>query len=186
MPIFDNYRKKFHVIHKRKFSNLNVDFVYNNNSVDNNNNNDISDLWFKNLTDTGIPKDVINVVALGSKYNVKSQLNENSVIEIIKNVESLFDRYNTRNIVTFDEVQVEYIRATVLNNINFNLKRSGHVSINEKIFQNKLKLTLNFLRHNKNIFFTMADKGKSNISGKNPIICIKLSYYYLIVLLILN
>ena len=62
------------------------------------------------------------------------------------------------------------IREKITNNINMTLKKVNHISNEEKSFTNKLNTTKTFLKNNRNILFTRADKG-------NVTVCLNKSDY---------
>ena len=43
--------------------------------------------WFKNISSIEISSEIMNIVALGPKYNLKVEASEKDVIDVIKNLE---------------------------------------------------------------------------------------------------
>ena len=60
----------------------------------------------------------------------------------------------------------EKIRRSTLCVINKSLHNTEHISYTDKILENKIKKTNKFLKDNKEIFFTKADKGNVTVAIK--------------------
>lgn len=105
--------------------------------------NDTNNNWFKNLTDSDIPKNVIDVLALGNKYNVNNSLDNKSIISNNK----------------INEYLANDIRYKLINNANHFIKKTKHISIDDRLIAKKSSDTKKFLKDNDNVIFTHADKG---------------------------
>ena len=53
----------------------------------NNHNNIHYNIWFKNISSIEIPNEIMDIVALGPKFNLKVDASEKDVIGVIKNLE---------------------------------------------------------------------------------------------------
>ena len=58
------------------------------------------------------------------------------------------------------------IREKVTNNIMHNFNKGTHISMEDRNFASKLKVTKQFLKNNPNIFFTNADEGNLTLCLK--------------------
>ena len=122
------------------------------------------DSWFRNLSDLQISSDVVDIVSLGPNYSVPQKISKQDVIDTIKNVESSLLSLDINS-----DLKNE-IREKVTNNIMHNFNKDANISMEDRNFANKLKVTKQFLKNNPDIFFTNADKG-------NLTVCLKKSTY---------
>ena len=106
IPIFDKIRDRSVQVHNRKILNLKKSQLHNGYIYNSGSPNSNSNLWFKNYTDIDIPKSIINVVSLRQKHNIQTKSDERSVIDVVKNLESFFMKYNNNEITTFTDIQV--------------------------------------------------------------------------------
>ena len=120
--------------------------------------------WVLNLRDVHLPEVVVNTVALGSKYNITSRLNQPDVILTIKNLEN-----KLTNAKIESDIKNE-IRENISNIIKNNRNRDTHIALEDREFTKNLTLTKRFLHENPQIFFTHADKG-------NLTVCFNLTDY---------
>lgn len=121
--------------------------------------------WFKNLSSNEIPNEIIQIVSLGQKFNLNKNLDEKSIINIIKNVEHLIERdgYSDQD-GHFSNTDIEDIRNIIIRNILNNMNKTRHISYIEKVFEHQVNMCRKFLKNNPNIFFTMADKGNVTVA----------------------
>ena len=122
------------------------------------------DSWFRNLSDLQIPSDVVDIVSLGPNDSVPQKISKQDVIDTIKNVESSLLSLDINS-----DLKNE-IREKVTNNIMHNFNKDTHISMKDRNFANKLKVTKQFLKNNPDIVFANADKG-------NLTVCLKKSTY---------
>ena len=117
--------------------------------------------WIINLSDVLLPPKVVDMVSLGPKLNVKSNiLYKNDIVDTIKNVESKLGIIDIDNNVKND------IRAVITKNIRQNLKNKVDLSHTEKIFEENVKITKLVLKNQKEkdkVFFTKVDKGNVTV-----------------------
>lgn len=149
---FDHVSQK-----QKKMSNLvkvndNVDFDF----------TDLTNTWFKNLTEIDIPRDVIEVASLGNKFNfTKPNIQKNDIINVVKNVEN--------SLYNFDPQTQNKIRHIITDSISTQQKankKMKHINKFEKDLTEKLERTSTFLNENNDIFFTPADKGNVTVALK--------------------
>ena len=113
--------------------------------------------WVKNLSDTEIPSDVPDIVSLGSSFSSVSSISKDDVCTIVKIVENCLQSLDINHTIKNE------IREIITNNVNMTLKKVNHISNEEKSFTNKLNITKTFLKNNRNILFTRADKGNVTV-----------------------
>ena len=118
------------------------------------------------LQPVSLPPEVVDIVSLCPKFNVKlNVLSKNDIVYTIKNLESKLSVIDIGNNVKNE------IRSVITNNTRQNLKNKIALSYTEKLFEHNLKMTKLFIKNNKdNIFFTKADKG-------NVTVCMKVDAY---------
>ena len=105
------------------------------------------DSWFRNLSDLQILSDVVDIVSLGPNYSVPQKISKQDVIDTIKNVESSLLSLDINS-----DLKNEIIEK-VTNNIMHNFNKDTHISMEDRNFANKLKVTKQFLKNNLDIFF---------------------------------
>ena len=72
-----------------------------------NNNKDYQDPWLINLSDTCIPKNVLDILRLGSDFNSQFTTNKNNhIFEIVKDLEA--------NLIKFPEKCHDELRHRIL------------------------------------------------------------------------
>lgn len=104
----------------------------NNNSI-NTNDNDINSItstnnidqrrWFRNLSGTDIPNEVIEVTLPGPKFNLTTKLNNKLVIDCIKNIEQ------TLSDPKLGRYQNDRIRAKLINNFNLQFNKKPRITL---------------------------------------------------------
>ena len=109
--------------------------------------------WFKNLTDIQIPNYVVDTLSLGEKFNFKIDLNYKDFFEILKSVAVFYNK-------NLDYDMINKIKRRSLCIVNKNIHNKQHININDRIISYKLEKTKKFMKDNKDILFTRADKGK--------------------------
>ena len=145
-------------------SNTNNNF-FDNLMVDDNNNSDVDDNlnvpnkenWFINLTDKQIPKDVVDIVSLGAKFNFKVTPDQKDYFELLKAIENPY----------YKNINDTKIKRKALCIINKQIHNKSHIKINDRILQNKIVITKKFMRQNKDILFMNADKSNFTIAIGN-------------------
>ena len=110
------------------------------------------DSWFRNLFDIQIPSDVVDIVSLGPNYSAPQKISKQHVIDTIKNIESSFLSLDINS-----DLKNE-IREKVTNNIMHNFNKDTHISMEDRNFANKLKVTKQFLKNNRDIFLPLLTK----------------------------
>lgn len=131
----------------------------NTNSVNYSNINLMSEKWFHNLTDLEIPKDIIEIVSLGPKFNFQHTLDKENIIKTIKNTQQLLD-YNNQD----DDIKSS-IKTLIVDTILSHKEPPRHISYKEKINILKLKKASAYSKENK-IMYTVADKGGATVAIK--------------------
>lgn len=113
--------------------------------------------WIQNFTNTDIPRDVLEILSLGIKFNTQAKMNNRENVELIKNLEHMLWINNCTN-----DVQNK-VRDIVVNEmLHSNRKKYVHVSTFERCLQQKIRATSEFLK-NENVFVTFADKGNVTV-----------------------
>ena len=164
-----NYNEKLKQRHHKKLESIiisnqlpnNIIDPYNSlsNAIDDNNNNNT---WFINLTNTDIPKNVVDTVSLGQKFSTRTSLNNKNAIETIKNIENLLGTYD------FPKETKDDIRHNTIANINHYLNNNNkHINAIDRIFLKNSKETKSFLNEHNDIFFTNSDKGNMTVALQN-------------------
>ena len=108
--------------------------------------------WIKNLSDTDIPPDVVDVVSLGPSFSNVSNITRDDVFTIVKNMKNCLQFLDVNNTVKND------IREKITDNINGTLKKVNYISKEERSFTKKLSITKSFLKNNPNIFLPKPTK----------------------------
>ena len=120
--------------------------------------------WLKNLSDTQVPPDVIDIVSLGPNFSHTRLVSKNDVLSSIKNIEQRLYSLDVEMSIKND------IRKEVTENLNWTLKKQTQISTEERNFTKKLIATKKLLKNNPNIMSTKADKG-------NVTVCLNKSDY---------
>ena len=129
----------------------------NHNSIDSANEN--VNKWLINLTKNSLPDYVENVLSLGEKFNFCPQTDKKSVLHIYKNLE---------NFIQMNELpDVDLVREKIVHCIIKDGKNKKHLTSFEKNLQYNIKKTRTFLRHNKDLLITRADKGNATVIINN-------------------
>lgn len=145
-----DYINKFNRIISNKQSHDNK----HNSSTNSDSNNKFTQNSFKNLTNLEIPKNVVEIVSLGPKFNkTKNHIDKKDAINIIKNVE-----YGLRTFQT-DNDSKQKLKSGIIGIIKNNSKNKKHISREERIFNKKIKDTYFFKKQHPDIMFTNSDKG---------------------------
>lgn len=113
----------------------------------------VQDNWFKNISDTIIPPDISDFLALGPKFSIKPSTRDVSIPHILANIECATAKLPT---------QERNLALTRVTNILTNYVQhhdNGDPQLN-KIF-NKTK---KFLKDNPQIIVTRADKGNVTVA----------------------
>ena len=183
--VCDKLSEKQNIIHEKKFSNIknqtfnfqhlknNQIYLHHTNNVTDMNkktNNNHKEKWFINLTNIEIPKNVTNTVALGSKFSFNTNINQNDIIDIIKNMEATFKymkHLEKQQSDNFNELiftqKIQKIRNNITNSLNNNINKKKHIPFNDLNFQQNIKYAQKFLKENNNIMFIQADKSGSTV-----------------------
>ena len=110
------------------------------------------DSWLRNLSHLQIPSDIVNIVSLGPNYCAPPKISKQDIIDTIKNVESSLLSLDINS-----DLKNE-IREKVTNNIMHNFNKDTHISMEDRNFVNKLKVTKQFLKDNPDIFLLILTK----------------------------
>uniref|UniRef100_A0ABD2W8E4 Reverse transcriptase domain-containing protein n=1 Tax=Trichogramma kaykai TaxID=54128 RepID=A0ABD2W8E4_9HYME len=130
--------------------------------------------WLINLTNTPMPKEFVDIVSLGPKFKLPTNWRKSNVVDTIKNVESCISQ------LRLEETDVQNdIRNIVVNNLKSSTKNMMNVSKSDQLLNDKLQQTRDFLKDNKHLFFTKADKG-------NVTVCMEVDEYNNKMSLLLN
>ena len=116
---------KLNIKQNKKFNNIR-------NTIKTNQLNINTDKWFKNLTDKNIPKNVIETVSLGQKFNPPCELNDHLVVNVIKQLENLIPNKK------LPEDTANEIRNQLLNKISQHRNKTNHTDLTDKIVENKI------------------------------------------------
>ena len=118
-----------------------------------NNNN-----WFINMSSFNIPEDIARFVSLGHKFNLPYASNKDLAFQYIKSTEQ-FISYNSIN-----EDLANNIRCSLNDILNSNRNNNKHINSKDKEILHKFEKTKTFLKMNRKIMFTMADKGNTTVA----------------------
>ena len=141
----------------------------------NNHNNIHYNNWFKNISSIEILNEIMDIVALGPKFNLKVVPSEKDIIDVIKNLEKSLQHIEYNNKVSNDisvnnnnnnkdiKKFTDSIRRDAVHSLKNATKNTKHVSLQDKWLIYRVKSVKKFLKNNKNIFFTYADKGNVTI-----------------------
>ena len=117
----------------------------------------VEDRWIVNLSDVTLPKYVINVLKLGKKFNFNDKVDNKIILEMVKNLEVYLNKHT-------DLKQCNKIRSHFLSIIS---KFQNRVLSNNSTFEKQLKidieLTKTFIKNNKDLLITKADKGSATV-----------------------
>ncbi|XP_023313828.1 uncharacterized protein LOC111693448 [Trichogramma pretiosum] len=105
--------------------------------------------WLINLTKTEIPAEVADILSRGPKFNVPSQWCTRNAVETVKNLESC--------------ISANDIRCTVLENFKRTASNKNHFNRFDYETHIKMRQARSFLKNNKHLFFTKADKGNATV-----------------------
>ena len=117
----------------------------------------LQDRWNVNLSDVTLPKYAIYVLKLGEKFNFNDKVDNKIILEMVKNLELYLNKHT-------DFKQSNKIRSHFLSIIS---KFQNRVLSNNSTFEKQLKidikLTKTFMKNNKDLFITKADKGNATV-----------------------
>ena len=113
--------------------------------------------FFKNLTDTQIPNQVIDVVSLGPKFSIRENTSKKDIIDTVKNVE-----ISLRDSEVPSALKSE-IREKVSSNLRSGFRQQKHMTTNDRNLNIKLRETKKFIKNNPDIMFTTSDKGNVTV-----------------------
>ena len=111
-----------------------------------------SDPWFVNLTDVQVPDSVQDILRLGKDFS-SNMINDKSkqMIEIVKDIEANIHKIPKSDQQDFRNKVLHLSKGLVE-------KKSLHISSIDRKFVNNFKKTKEFLRKNKDLMGTNADK----------------------------
>ena len=107
-----------------------------------------------NLTDLEIPAYAKEVLSLGQSFNFKIDMNHNDFFEILKDMENSIWSNNENN---------DKLRRLTLCTLNKYLHKKVHICNEDRILDKKINMTKKFLKNNKQILVTRADKGSITV-----------------------
>ena len=122
---FSSLRKRHDHTHAKKFLSL----------IKGKNRNNVSHEranWLKNLSDTQVPPEVIDIVSLGPNFSHTRRVSKDDVLSSIKNIEQRLYSLDIEMSIKND------IREKVTGNLNWTLKKQTQISTKERNFTKKL------------------------------------------------
>lgn len=111
--------------------------------------------WVKNLTNTDIPKNIMEVLALGPKFSIPYNRNNLPITDIIASVETCIDK--------LDKDTKNKVRSEIVNNIIEHKHKMNHINRQNNNLFRQIKQTKTFLKENEHILITRADKGNVTV-----------------------
>lgn len=117
--------------------------------------------WIKNLTNVPLPQDVSEIVSLGRKHALPTDIGKKEIITTIKNLEEKLEFAERSKII--DKNTSDEIRISVTQCLKSSSRSKSHITREDKDFNKKLKKTKSFIKENPSIFFTNADKGNLTV-----------------------
>lgn len=112
--------------------------------------------WFINLTETHVPENVANVLALGNKYAAPSKLEDSHIVETISQIEASMHH--------LDPDDKNQTRNKVVNIITNAVKQSSSAQRLSLMFLgNDINATKKFIRENTTLIVSRADKGNTTV-----------------------
>ena len=118
-----------------------------------------NDNWFINMSNINIPREIVQDVALGLKFNTPTEtIDKKTAFECIKSTEQ-FLIYNKIN----DELAND-IRCSMNDTLNSKHNVTRHIPIQERQLINNINKTKVFFKKNVDLMFTMADKGNVTVA----------------------
>ena len=108
--------------------------------------------WLKNLSDTQVHPEVIDIVSLGPNFSHTRRVSKDDVLFSIKNIEQRL--YSYLDV----EMLIKNDREKVTQNLNWTLKKQIQISTEERNFTKKLIATKKFLKNNPNIVGWMQER----------------------------
>ena len=120
----------------------------------------LQDRWIVKLSDVTLPKYVINVLKLREKFNFNDKVDNKIILEMVKNLELYLNKHT-------DFKQSNKIRSHFLSIISkFHNRVLSNNSTVEKQLKIDIKLTKTFIKNNKDLLITKADKGNATVIMK--------------------
>ena len=112
----------------------------------------VKDNWLKNLTNTQLPAEVKNFLALGPKFSLQPSIKDFSIIKFLADFESIINNSTIENKVLHT--------AQVTNILTNYTHKNKHLN---KIWLPTLKTTRQFLKDNPDTIVLKADKGNITV-----------------------
>lgn len=148
-------------------NNLDKDRISQNNNIKQDDNKVNTDLnsnsnnikWFVNLTDIDFPEFVKSTLNLGDKFNFTINNDNKTIFNMFKDLESSLKH------TYLDDDSINTIRNKIVNSIEKNCNKKIHISINDRILNENIQKTKQYIQNNKDrVLFTKADKGNITVA----------------------
>lgn len=111
--------------------------------------------WIKNLTDKQVPTNVLMVLSLGEKFSVKQHLDDDTIIDAVARIEAA--------ISILPENERQTIRCNTANILKNHKSAPKSRNFQEKLFLEDVKAAELFVKRNRDILVTKADKGSVTV-----------------------
>jgi len=116
--------------------------------------------WLVNLSNKKIPDNVLDILSLGDKFSIPVNQNDrkdriNSVVEVAKNLEI--------NCCKIPNELVDSTRSAVVKALRGFLCKNKHVNHIDRHITSSFNVCQKFLKNNKDILVTKADKGQATV-----------------------
>jgi len=120
--------------------------------------NVIHDKWFVNLSKKPIPEEVRMLLQLGEKFGLPCTGKDQGkiIVEFMKCME--------KNLFKEGDVISSAVRNQSIPIIKRMFNKTGNINMNDKLLLRCLQSTKNFVKDNKDIFFTKTDKGNATVA----------------------
>jgi len=99
-------------------------------------------------------------LSLGGRFGLPVNIKDgndrkNTILDVIKNVEA--------SIHNFPEAMIDNVRSMIVNSLNRNLHSNKHLNYMDRHIYNEFNKCRKFLKNNKDILVTTADKGQVTV-----------------------
>jgi len=116
--------------------------------------------WIVNKSSSVIPEDILNFLSLGGKFGLPVNIKDgndrkNTILDVIKNVEA--------SIHIFPEAMMDNVRSMIVNSLNRNVHANKHLSYMDRYIYDEFNKCRKFLKNNKDVLVTTADKGQVTV-----------------------
>jgi hypothetical protein len=139
--------------HTKKFDKLREEFLTENNI-------NINEKWFINLTDLIVPLEVKWLLSLGKNFAVPTKIKKIELFHIIADTESILENVE-------DLRDRDVLRAKVCNILHNNINKKNIFTPLDRFLVETKKITDEFLKTHIDIIVVQADKGKATVLMSN-------------------